>query len=617
MNAITFARGGVAKTSKPAKQGVVKTLVDAIVGDGGCGNGTVNGKKGFQPGNKCSGKENRNAEVAAARSAHTAASRAAKKHLSTARKTRTPLSKEGRASIKAAAAAHRKLQDARTTHQAARKDARNAKRRETRAAAKAANPKPPKAPKADPKAEAKAKLKAANAKVLKERMDRSAVEAGGMKSDRAAQHLKDLQAGSKAGAFDKDAVHGHVDRIARGAKKDELFAAAKAAGIEHDAKTKAALVEHLKGHIAGQGKGKGTRPSPEPKAAGRSREQHVESARSEIAAAAAKHRRMSPDSAPIGDRIKGDAVAGTKHAKVLEVAEHYSGRAKPLEAKLAELDGRTMGLLAARRDADHALDSAYARGNAKLAAKAAKRAKEELDAHVAEKKAVRKQVEDIRSEAREHAHAILFNDKAARIQAGAAPSAVRDILESRSLQAPAADSPIHGPIRQGEEFVGRIYGQESGPPVRVDYGVGTERAYHLGEHAGGARISVIALDAKPDAGTTSKVVHEHGHALEHQDPEIGRASLEFLEHRVGGEASVSMNEARGTSSYRADEAGRKDRFEDAFGDQAHYVGKDYGGRATEILSMGLQKLHDDPVHFARADPEYFKFVVGVAGGHLR
>ena len=51
----------------------------------------------------------------------------------------------------------------------------------------------------------------------------------------------------------------------------------------------------------------------------------------------------------------------------------------------------------------------------------------------------------------------------------------------------------------------------------------------------------------------------------------------------------------------------KDKWVDRDGDA--YSGKDYGERATEILTMGIERLHADPIKFYRSDPEYFEFVV--------
>ena len=33
--------------------------------------------------------------------------------------------------------------------------------------------------------------------------------------------------------------------------------------------------------------------------------------------------------------------------------------------------------------------------------------------------------------------------------------------------------------------------------------------------------------------------------------------------------------------------------------------------ATEVLTMGLQRLYEDPVGFAKKDPDYFKFILSV------
>ena len=43
-----------------------------------------------------------------------------------------------------------------------------------------------------------------------------------------------------------------------------------------------------------------------------------------------------------------------------------------------------------------------------------------------------------------------------------------------------------------------------------------------------------------------------------------------------------------------------------------YSGKTYpGNSATEILTAGIQRLHDNPHAFALSDPEYFQFVMRI------
>jgi hypothetical protein len=108
-------------------------------------------------------------------------------------------------------------------------------------------------------------------------------------------------------------------------------------------------------------------------------------------------------------------------------------------------------------------------------------------------------------------------------------------------------------------------------------------------------------------------VHEIGHVLEN-DSGFAMLATGFLHKRCGNEIPHKMytNERSGRPEY-----GREDRFGDAFGDSAGYVGKHYSHGATEIFSMGLEKLYTDPVGFAKKDPEYFNFMVGAMSGKIK
>ncbi len=103
-------------------------------------------------------------------------------------------------------------------------------------------------------------------------------------------------------------------------------------------------------------------------------------------------------------------------------------------------------------------------------------------------------------------------------------------------------------------------------------------------------------------------MHEMGHAFESRDPSILRQSLKFLNDRTSGENLVTMNSLSPFGGYRPDERVKKDKFLDP------YCGKDYGGRATEIMSMGFQMMWRMPVEFALKDPDYFNYVVRVSKG---
>jgi hypothetical protein len=116
-------------------------------------------------------------------------------------------------------------------------------------------------------------------------------------------------------------------------------------------------------------------------------------------------------------------------------------------------------------------------------------------------------------------------------------------------------------------------------------------------------------------------VHELGHHVENELPGVQDAAREFLAHRVGNEPLTKLSEKFPDSKFKDYEVGRKDDFEKLFGkdsSDAYYAGKPYPGQKdTEIISMGIEKLHQDPTGFATKDPEYFKFMVGILKGDLR
>jgi SPP1 gp7 family putative phage head morphogenesis protein len=109
----------------------------------------------------------------------------------------------------------------------------------------------------------------------------------------------------------------------------------------------------------------------------------------------------------------------------------------------------------------------------------------------------------------------------------------------------------------------------------------------------------------------SVIMHELMHSLEYADSEVSQATKAFLLERAGGPGSITtpLSKLTGNSNYGADERAFEDKWHANGGD--HYMGKNYGhsSPATELLTMGVERLWKNPLEFLRNDPEYFEFIV--------
>lgn len=129
------------------------------------------------------------------------------------------------------------------------------------------------------------------------------------------------------------------------------------------------------------------------------------------------------------------------------------------------------------------------------------------------------------------------------------------------------------------------------------------------------RASYWGREVKVDFGSNDAVkttVHEISHGLEMENPANLKAANDFLNFRTPGEKPVKLNKLYKGYGYRADEIARPDKFTNA------YIGKQYGTLgnqyATEVISMGFERLYEDPLAFALEDPGYFDFIITIARG---
>lgn len=104
-------------------------------------------------------------------------------------------------------------------------------------------------------------------------------------------------------------------------------------------------------------------------------------------------------------------------------------------------------------------------------------------------------------------------------------------------------------------------------------------------------------------------IHECMHWLENVNPDVLANSMAFLKYRTQNDTTKTLRELTGNKNYESNEDAKADNF------FSPYCGKAYT-TATEIMSMGVQRLFEHPDKFYKEDREYFNFVIGNLRGEL-
>lgn len=94
-------------------------------------------------------------------------------------------------------------------------------------------------------------------------------------------------------------------------------------------------------------------------------------------------------------------------------------------------------------------------------------------------------------------------------------------------------------------------------------------------------------------------LHELGHRFE-ETSGLLKYEKSFYDYRTSGETLKWLG-----GGYDKSEVSRFDNWLDA------YTGKDYGGSAYEIISVGFEQAYTNPVDFYVRDPEHFNFCLGL------
>ena len=107
---------------------------------------------------------------------------------------------------------------------------------------------------------------------------------------------------------------------------------------------------------------------------------------------------------------------------------------------------------------------------------------------------------------------------------------------------------------------------------------------------------------------TRVCAHEMAHRMEAVVEGVKEMEKSFYDRRTEGEKLRSLRSLTGIRGYRAEEMAKKDKFLNP------YMGRDYSGRAYEILSMGVESLAGGPYDIIKDDPDYAAFIVGLLAG---
>lgn len=108
--------------------------------------------------------------------------------------------------------------------------------------------------------------------------------------------------------------------------------------------------------------------------------------------------------------------------------------------------------------------------------------------------------------------------------------------------------------------------------------------------------------------TASVVIHELGHILEENDAAMHKKVEAFIAKRTQGEKYEKLSKITGDKGYNSSEVTLKDHW-------VHpYMGKKIHGTNSEMISVGLELFHRNPIEFATKDPECFAFIYNTVRG---
>lgn len=122
-----------------------------------------------------------------------------------------------------------------------------------------------------------------------------------------------------------------------------------------------------------------------------------------------------------------------------------------------------------------------------------------------------------------------------------------------------------------------------------------------------SKVNGINISAQTGSAV---VVHETGHLFEFFGTGVRAKVAAFFDKRTVGEVTVQLRRLFPGRGYKVSEITKRDKW------VSPYTGKVYPAswNCSEVVSMGVQHLYEDPLAFARQDPEFFDFIVNLLRG---
>ncbi len=170
------------------------------------------------------------------------------------------------------------------------------------------------------------------------------------------------------------------------------------------------------------------------------------------------------------------------------------------------------------------------------------------------------------------------------------------------------DEKVYGCIYMAVDAVESLVDKDMVPDYELSFkNYETENGNGRSYYTNFSKCITLYDEAQYDIST---IAHEMGHFIEYNTPGVKKICKEFLDARTVGEEPQKLKKLTNLK-YQDNEYCRPDKFFDP------YCGKIYPDGSTEILSMGIQVMAENPLLFNKQDPEYFVFIRGILRGAFK